>query len=783
MNGDNARLQQLEISDQAQFEEVPTPSDMVWVGQWTGHIFENRYLGGYSDTYTLVSTATEGKWGTVDWTLKDGVLTMSGGIGMNVNNLSPWRAIASEVKKVVVTDKIVAPADMSGLFWRFDKVTEFVGLEKIDTSGVVNLWNTFSGTKSLRRIDLTSWDVSKVFDFDNTFFESGVEILNLSTWNPQSVMHMSSTFASMSRLKYLDISGLSSSSSRSLFDENVQKLRTLVLGENIQLMNVPSSSDRNWVGENFGHTFSGNYEGGPADTYHLEAVTASDTWGSVDWRLEENILYLSEGAGTNTDNRSPWAEIASEVETVVLEGDLIAPEDSSSLFADFVHVTEYIGLDRMDISQTRDIGAMFQNNKFVASLDVGDWDTSNVINMSEVFEHCTDLNQLEIQNWKVENVSSLSYFLRGTKLESLDLSGWKISNANLKRTFEGMSELKKLNISNFDTFGDTSEEMMSGLPNLVELTLGDRTFLDSLDLSEGKFWQGDETNHQFTILYGAGYADTYRLVDGVLSTTGIVFLDDRNEKQIGWQVLSGEPGSTISLSTIKIPDGYELQNPDDTIQLSENGVFEDGVINEERTLKRVHKTTTRTIHFRGVPEGYPEKEVQEIKWEWEWLEDSESLKSRLFFFDDLVHSPQSGYEAFAVPEIDGYEADIAVVEAKEFDDELAELPADDEVVVTYTKLDTGDGGDQNPDPNPSQPDPDNGSGSGGSTGSGNSGTGSTGTGSVGGGQLTNLSTGGSTTAGQNQALPQTGSQVASGLTLLGLGLLGLLGFTKRRKRD
>ena len=134
----------------------------------------------------------------------------------------------------------------------------------------------------------------------------------------------------------------------------------------------------------------------------------------------------------------------------------------------------------------------------------------------------------------------------------------------------------------------------------------------------------------------------------------------------------------------------------------------------------------------------------------------EPLSRNLRFYEDVVHMPQGGYAEFSVPEVEGYEADIAVVEAKTFDAELSDLPENETITVTYTKVDSGNAG-----------------GSGGSTG----------TGSVGGGQLTNLSTGGTSTTDQNQALPQTGSQVASGLTLLGLGLLGLLGITKRRKRD
>lgn len=522
-----------------------------------------------------------------------------------------------------------------------------------------------------------------------------------------------------------------------------------------------------------------------ADTQQTAATTRFEIgelvsyWGDVRWSFNQGVLTLEGGVGEDTGMQSPWAGIANTVESVVITGDITAPADSSFLFAGFSQVTHYEGLNHLKLSQATTTRNMFADNQAVSSLDVASWDMSNVGEMWSMFDGCISLTQLELENWNVNQVYDLDRFLYGTRLESVDLSNWHIAETYLQNTFSAMPELKRLNIANFDIVRTPSaNQMIRNSPQLAELTVGDQTVLeDNVDLPVGQHWQGERTGHQFSRIYGGGYADTYRLVEGILSTTIVHLFDDLNAKQVGWQVLTGAPGATIALATMKIPHGYELTDPAAAIDLSANGDREDGFQFLSITLKRVHKTTTRTIVFEGL-ENEIDAVVQTIAWDWDWSDAVQPNNSRLFFFDGLVHTAQGGYDEYPVPEIEGYEANLTVVEAKSFEAELSDLPADETITVTYTKLDSGDGDDQNPDPSPSQPDTDNGGGSGGSTG-----TGSTGTGSIGGGQLTNLSTGGSTTTNSNQALPQTGSQVASGLTLFGLGLLGLLGFTKRRKRD
>lgn len=420
-----------------------------------------------------------------------------------------------------------------------------------------------------------------------------------------------------------------------------------------------------------------------------------------------------------------------------------------------------IDVSNWDTSGVTDMSYMFAENYYIPSLDLSNWDTKSVTNMNSMFYSCHTLAQVGFENWNVRAVDDIGHFLEYTPMKSLDLSKWQFSGDNAYRAFASMSELQAVDISGFDLINAYKYEMLSTLPNLTEITLGENTTLRwSLDQISGKVWQGDLTGHQFGPVYNGGYPDTYRLTEGTLGYYGIDWIDNHNNERISDILLYGKPGETLSLSQVSLPAGYELSDPDEAVQLSED---EDTWTWNDVYLDRVVATTTRTIQFQGLPEGHLKDEVQEIKWHWDRLQGEAIPQNRsLRYYEDVIHLPQGGYDEFIVPQVEGYKADIAVVPLKTFDGEITALPDNETVTVKYTKLDSGHGGDQTTDPT-------------------SPGT-NTGNGTIGGGQMTNLSTGDSSVA-QDKALPQTGSQIASGLTLLGLGLLGLLGFTKRRKRN
>ena len=89
-------------------------------------------------------------------------------------------------------------------------------------------------------------------------------------------------------------------------------------------------------------------------------------------------------------------------------------------------------------SNVKDISHMFQSCGSLQSLDASNWNVSNVTNMGGMFMGCYSLKSLNLSGWDVSNVTDKSdiYNYRGmshmfsncSMLKSLDVSGWDVSN-------------------------------------------------------------------------------------------------------------------------------------------------------------------------------------------------------------------------------------------------------------------------------------------------------------------------------------------------------------------
>ena len=115
---------------------------------------------------------------------------------------------------------------------------------------------------------------------------------------------------------------------------------------------------------------------------------------------------------------------------------------------------------------------MFQSSS-VKSLDLSNFDTSNVTNMTYMFCGCTSLKSLDLSNFNTSNVRDMTYMFQSSSLQSLDLSNFDTSKVtNMQYMFGFCSSLKSLDLSNFNTSKVTNMYVM----------LGDCSSLESLNL-------------------------------------------------------------------------------------------------------------------------------------------------------------------------------------------------------------------------------------------------------------------------------------------------------------
>ncbi len=65
-----------------------------------------------------------------------------------------------------------------------------------------------------------------------------------------------------------------------------------------------------------------------------------------------------------------------------------------------------VNLNDIDVSDIVDFSHVFKYIDF-NYIDVSEWNTSQAVQMDEMFSHCRELQELDLSNWNVENVKSM----------------------------------------------------------------------------------------------------------------------------------------------------------------------------------------------------------------------------------------------------------------------------------------------------------------------------------------------------------------------------------------
>ena len=136
----------------------------------------------------------------------------------------------------------------------------------------------------------------------------------------------------------------------------------------------------------------------------------------------------------------------------------------SNMFAYMRHLTA-LNLSNFNTSQVTDMGYMFEDMSNLTTLNLSSFDTSKVTNMGAMFEGMSGLTTLNLSNFDTPRVTDMGVMFSGmSNLTTLDLSHFNTSQvANMEYMFAGMSNLTTLDLSNFDTSQVTSVGYMFSL--------------------------------------------------------------------------------------------------------------------------------------------------------------------------------------------------------------------------------------------------------------------------------------------------------------------------------
>ena len=438
--------------------------------------FMKNYGTGDLTAGTYVSAT--GWWGTSPYNFDEntGTLTIEAG-ELSGYEKSPWNSGTVDyeaIKKIVLSGKVVAPKYSGYLFSstytgkQLKNVTEIEGLSQLDTSNVTDMRCMFSDMRSVINLDVSGFDTS-------------------------NVTGMYTMFQGLSRVTSLDLSNFDTHKVTDMRDMFVDTpLKKLILGDTFKFVESGSENAKltsAWKREDgtgkvyTAEDFMKNYGTGDltAGTY---VSVETGTWGTSPYMFDENTGVLTIEAGELSGyEESPWNsdKVDSEaIKKIVLAGKVVAPEDSAYLFSSDLtgskylnNLTEIEGLNQLDTSNVTNMSYMFNEMSNLTSLDVSSFDTSKVTDMSYMF-YRNGVTSLDVSGFDTSKVTVMSYMFLGMKnITNLDVNGWNTSNVtSMYGMFSGMSSVTSLDLSGFDTCNVTTmREMFREMGNLTSLDL------------------------------------------------------------------------------------------------------------------------------------------------------------------------------------------------------------------------------------------------------------------------------------------------------------------------
>lgn len=161
-------------------------------------------------------------------------------------------------------------------------------------------------------------------------------------------------------------------------------------------------------------------------------------------------------------------------------GGVVGNSDSSYLFYRFENLKEINFNGNFDTSNVVDMSFMFSLCKKLEILDLSDFNTFNVVSMQSMFnmwmekDGTSSLTYLDISIFDTRNVTNMrDLFACLDKIVSLDVSNFNTSKVtDMWHMFYGCQSLKELNLSNFDTSSvQEFSGMFMGCTNLESLNL------------------------------------------------------------------------------------------------------------------------------------------------------------------------------------------------------------------------------------------------------------------------------------------------------------------------
>ena len=282
--------------------------------------------------------------------------------------------------------------------------------------------------------------------------------LNLGDkFNTSNVTNMQHMFSNCYKLTALDLGdkfNTSNVTSMSSMFSNCQNLTTLNLGDKFNTSNVTSmssmfSSCQNLTTLNLGDKFNtSNVTEMTGMFYNCRSLTMIK--GIENWDVS-NVKYIG-ASGTNNKTSGMFSGCSSLTSLNLNNWDTKSMIDISYVFCDCTNLVD-LNISNFNTSQVTKMYGVFYGCRNLTSLNINDWDTAKVTCMTYMFASCDSLITIDISDWNVENVVYMeSMFANCISLVEFNANNWNTENlSSINSMFQNCQALISLYVNNWNT--------------------------------------------------------------------------------------------------------------------------------------------------------------------------------------------------------------------------------------------------------------------------------------------------------------------------------------------
>ena len=400
------------------------------------------------------------------------------------------------VQKVVFDESMKEAKPESTMSWfeKFKNLEEFENLTYLNTSEVKDMSWMFFNCESLKSLDLRSFDTRKVTNMSSMFDCKSLTSLDVSSFNTSNVTNMFGMFGYCYDLTSLDL--------KSFNTEKVTDMGWMFAGctslKSLDLSSFVTSNVTNMDAMFYNCLLlttiycNGDWSKGKVTTSEsmfsgCEALKGGNGTAYDEAHVDINYARLdglNDQPGYFTKCKEIYAVLESGKTTLTIYYDDQRYERGgvtdwsvynhiSSDKKEAYDVTKVVFTESIKDAKPRSTAQWFADYSKLKSIEHLDWlNTSEVIDMSEMFGWCASLTSLDLSKFDTHAVTDMSHmFVSCSSLASLDVSSFVTSNVtNMDGMFAACHALTTLDLSNFDTQKVTRmSSMFSGCDALTSI--------------------------------------------------------------------------------------------------------------------------------------------------------------------------------------------------------------------------------------------------------------------------------------------------------------------------